>query len=309
MLAGLIAALLLAQPAANPPAEAPPAAAVGEAAIAIPFNPPLDEELSYQFTRNETRGGRPQDVSLPMTVLFRRDGDGYVMTIRYLRPAGFPPSASAAATLLLRPVTVRVSAEGEMLALLDPEGYWSATERALEEQLRSQPPNPEARQALQLMMERMRALPADEQLALITENFAPMMEFAGRTLDRGQPMVVETQRETVLGVLDQQLRITIEEPQGGQARIVSTVSTPPDQLTEVTANMMRNLAPNLSETAPRIAMMEDRNVYSVSMSSGLAESWELTRTLETDQGGTIARTVATRSLRRIGSRSASPAER
>lgn len=307
MLAGLLTALLLALAAPKPAVETPAAAAAEAEAVVIPFNPPLDEELPYQFTRNETRNGRPQNVSLQMMVSFRREGDGYLMTIRYLRPAGLPPSASAAATLLLRPVTLRVGADGEILALVDPGGYWSATQQALEEHMRRQPPNPGGRQAVQVMMDRMRALPADEQLALITENFAPMLEFAGRTLTRGEPLVVESRRETVLGTLNQQLRITIEDADARQARIVSMVSTPPDQLTQATANMMRDLAPNRAAAAPRITMMEDRNVYSVSMESGLADSWELTRTLETEQDGTIARVVASRSLRRIGGTRASRA--
>ena len=206
----LIAAALA--PIPSPADEPAPVPAPAAARIEIPFDPPLGEALRYRLSRIENRNGQPHAVSLDMWVTFARDGDAFVMTTRTEAPPGLPaiPSMAATMALLTRPYSLRVSAAGEIVGLVDEAGYWAALDRALAELGRAMP-DPAGRRAAEAAIARIRALPRDELLALLSQNVSPILEFSATGMTPGETLRANDERQSVLGPISQETSATIED--------------------------------------------------------------------------------------------------
>jgi hypothetical protein len=296
-----IGAMLLAQVAPQPAAAPAQPSEISAEAVEIPFNPPLGQDLAYRYSRTDLRLGERQTMVVDFIVSFRRDDDGYVMTVRHVEPGDGANSGAEGglAALMRRPISVRVSADGEILSLIDPEGYWRATQAALDEYMTARSAPAQARQAVQTMIDRMRVLPPAEQLAQATQHFAPILEYAGGHFVRGEPIEVEQERDTPMGRLTQQFRVTLEGVSDGTARVVTLMTIPLEQLGRAGGDFVGMVVPQRGSEPLPFTAHQDRNLHIVSMTSGLAESWELERSFEIETDGARRRSVATRSLRRL----------
>lgn len=121
LLLALIPAPLLAQTAA--PVAAPP-----DEVLRVRFAPPLDQPLRYKLTFDEVDEGRPVKMIAIQELRFARNGDGYLMSIRWLtlsidgqtfdmtaKDLPIPPTVM----LLFQPLTLELNSRGEILRVRD----------------------------------------------------------------------------------------------------------------------------------------------------------------------------------------------
>lgn len=120
----LLAAPVLAQPPASTPSPAVPAVDV----LRVRFAPPLDQPIRYRLTFDEVDEGRPIKMVAIQEVRFARNGDGYLLELRWLTlnidgqtfdmtraDLPIPPSLM----LLFQPLTLELSGRGEILRIRD----------------------------------------------------------------------------------------------------------------------------------------------------------------------------------------------
>ena len=253
--------------------------AVAADAVAIPFNPPLNQAVAYRYTRSDTRNGQPRETSIDLNVEFRGGAEGYLMTVRHVIPAAM--ERDPAAVLLTRPLVLRVDQEGAILGLEDEAGYWRDVETLLSETARGSADPVGAARVMESMLTRMRGLPDIERLALLTRNVSPILEFAGRLLPKGG-IRESNQRESVLGSLTQTLDVTWTRDDAEYLRILVVATIPPDQLTRGIGGFVQDLVPHRAGEVGRVTNFEERTDYRVSMMTGLTEEWTTQRTLVSD---------------------------
>ena len=125
LLLALVPAPLLAQTAT--PA-APAATAPADEVLRVRFAPPLDQPIRYSLTFDEIDEGRPVKMVATQELRFVRNGDGYLMSIRWLtlsiggqtfdmtaKDLPIPPTVM----LLFQPLTLELNSRGEILRVRD----------------------------------------------------------------------------------------------------------------------------------------------------------------------------------------------
>lgn len=291
---GLAAAAAQAQGTDSPGAEA---AAQDE--LAIPFEPPLGEALRYRYTRSDTRDGETRSRSVEMRIRFARDGDDYAMTVDYVVPAG-AAATDPGALLMRRALSLAISADGVVLGLADEEAYWAAMQAAIRATVRESTDTPEVRTRMEAFLGRLRALPAEERLALVTENFLPIVTAAGALLPLGEDIEQSDRRETAMGTMTQNSRMRIERVAADRARLTTVMTIPAEDLEGGMAGLLRELVPEQAADRPfRFTGFEDRTVQLVSLATGLTEHWEMRRAIGLEAGEERIRVEQVRTVERL----------
>ena len=127
-----LAVLVVLQPAvAAAQAALPPPAASGEV-LQARFAPPLDRPLRYRMTMTELEEGKPVTMVMVQELTFTRNGDGYVMALRWLSlTAGgetldltkgnlpLPPEIA----VMIRPVSLELGPTGQILRVREWDRY------------------------------------------------------------------------------------------------------------------------------------------------------------------------------------------
>lgn len=124
LLLALLAAPVLAQTPATTPS---PAASAGDV-LRVRFAPPLDQPIRYKLTIDEVEDDKPVQMVAVQELRFTREGDGYLLALRWLtlRVDGrtfdmtrndlpIPPSLM----LLFQPLTLELNGRGEVLRVRD----------------------------------------------------------------------------------------------------------------------------------------------------------------------------------------------
>jgi hypothetical protein len=279
----------------SPAKGAPPRAAAADDIISIPFDPPIGTTLTYRMSQNDSRNEQQAPVALNMRVTFARDGDGYIMTVVSDLPPGTP--GGEIALLLQRPTSIRLNPDGEMIAMVDEDAYWASVDRMTA--LMPAPADAAERHVTTTVVARMRALPPDERLALITRGFAPIVALAGHELAAGDLPQPDDERDTLMGRVVMQSRIITEALDNDMARVTLVASVPVEQLSRATSAMLHDFSPaGAAAIAVHFTAFEDRQIYVVSRRTGLMESWVSTRTVTGEQNGVSQTVVQRRELSR-----------
>jgi hypothetical protein len=288
----LVAAFAFAAAGLATPAPAAQTPAPAAATISIPFDPPIGTVLLYRWTQSSNEG--PERVTLNIRVSFARDAEGYVMTVAGDLPPGIPPGQIA--TILQEPFSVRLTPHGELVGLADEAGYWAGLDRVMAVILRGMP-NAADRQAIETMMVRLRALPHDELVASLCQRVVPVIAIAGHDIPAGE-VAFDSERESVIGRMTMQSRMTSEVRPGGMAQVAIITTVPPDQLPGIATNLQRDFAlPHAGGAPLHQTGYEEREIYLVSRQTGLAETWTSARTITWEEEGAARSGVLTQELR------------
>ena len=270
----------------------PPATtqAAGEM-LEIVFDPPLDQPVRYTLSRSQPRGEGIEETSIGVEISFRRDGDRYRMTMTYALPPG--AGADPASALMQRPIVFDVSAEGVIERVFDETAYWTALE-AFYDALAANDEKEGARSAGRAMVSRMRSLPDEARVALLSNNIAPVLQAAATALPLREPVRTSERRDSLLGLLDHEVETRVEQVESDNVRIVIVATLPPEQLAEGIKGLTGTFGADPAEV--EIKAYRERAVFDVSRRTGLTRNWTSERIIEAVEGGIVRRTVATRSL-------------
>jgi len=258
------------------------------AAIAIPFDPPLDRPLLYRQTVDQTRNGRPVSTSLDLRVTFARDGSGYIMTVAYLLPAGMS-ATHPAMVVLMRPISLRLNDRGAIVGMVDEAGYWAALDTIVDGLARHEGGNdPSAARMMRELMASMRNLPDESRLALITRNFSPIIEYSGAEMRLDEVLEGSVESAGPFGPVVQDVRTSLTGASASEARIEATYRLAPGQLESMIRTLQTRFrrAPDAREQQTLGELdIERRDSFRISLTSGLTEQHESVVTLRGQIGG------------------------
>jgi hypothetical protein len=296
----LLAAALASQtaPAAPQPAPAPPTAA---RTVSIPFAPPLGRTLNYRLTSTETRGGQAQTMTLDMRVVFRRDGAGYVISATYNLPPGIPRSHPMVA-VLLRPLELRLDADGEIVGMVDEPAYWAAIDGITDDIIRSLGADPRGAEAVRNMFRAMRAMPDEERLALVARNVIPLFEYAGFEMEVGETRQGISDTESPFGPITQEFAVTLESAEGDTARMRSVVRLAPGQIERLMRAIQERFgASAVADAGAAAAQLPPERIetYEVSLRTGLTGRYTQSIGVPTAPGALPAPPGQTRTMIRL----------
>jgi hypothetical protein len=278
----LAAALLAVQEGSAPlaPAEAAPAARVS-----IPFDPPLGRRLVFRGQRIEQGpAGEMQPRRFAFALEFEAAGDSYIMTRWPARADGSPAETSAAAPALRR-LRFRLAPDGEIVGMVDEPAYWAAIEALLEADVRARPDDREAEGALWAMRQT-RDLPLPERMHSLAADAAPLLFFAGQTVESDRGAEESGVQDSVVGPVRTTTRTEMEH-EGPDAITIT-------QLRTISADDMQRAVDQLTGRygrlphglGHRIVSSETRQTFTIDRRSGLARSYRSIQTLVSeDEGG------------------------
>ena len=297
----LLALLAVIAEQASTPAPTPPAPSEAAArTVSIPFNPPLGEPLLYRQTTEETRNGRPVRTSLDLRVTFTRAPAGYVMTAAYLLPQGMSPTHPAMA-VLLRPLALRVSDGGEIVGMVDEDGYWAGLDTVVDGLARNVAGDAAAAEGLRGFIASMRSMPQEARLALIARNLSPLIEYSATEMRLNEVLEGTLEGLSAVGPVVQEVRTTLTQASDSEARVHATYRLAPGQMEA----MMRNLqarfgrAPDPRDAAFAAINVERRDNYRISLRTGLTEAHESVTSASGDIGGEPGGAQRTQRLERV----------
>lgn len=285
------AALALAAPAASAFAPAQPGAAeADQQIISIPFDPPAGT-VRYRLAKTEPRGGQSQRSELEFTVSFARRGDEVLMTVNYQLPRALRERQSDPLVLAaLRPLVLRLDAHGALIGVEDEAAYWVGVKTSMAAALPAG--DADGRRIGDELIQRMRALPDEERLALIASNVAPVIGLAGTEFEPGTIALPAQTSQTPFGPIEMQPTLTIERTGPATARATLEASVSPEDLrtaigTIVDVARSAGVAPARPLTVPEEFSMTVRETTEVSLETGLLTRHESVRTVRAAENGVV----------------------
>lgn len=297
------AAAFFAAPAAGrQPADAAAATAAeapGEAFVEIPFAPPLGRTLRYRLVRERIGRTTPQRHDVNFDISFRRSGADYVMSVRLILPPNLPPpdAASAIARVFTRPTEYRVSAQGEMLELLDLEGHWRDGERALAELGPALGMDPRAREAAEAMVRQIRAMPPEAQLELFARHIAPVIAAAGGAYPLEGALTAEESAQSLMGAIQQSASVHVTGVDERVVRLSQRSSVSSAELEAQMRSLIASVGPPQQDPSQfRIISNDLVETYEVSRRTGLTERFRAEKVVVSEVNGERSRGVETITL-------------
>jgi len=159
--------------------------------IAIPFAPPVGQQLAYDIDQHRPIAGQESRFSAHRTVRFERVGDGYQL-YAVLRSLDSDASDAAAASFraALTPLIgvemrFHLDSQGKIIALDDDEAVWSAVEHGLETMMAQFAPDTPRHRAAQSVRTLFDGLARDGRLALLAGEYQPLFLFAASEVEDG----------------------------------------------------------------------------------------------------------------------------
>lgn len=162
-------------------------------AAAAAIHPPIGVPLSYVAREDRTIGGRTMHFESHRRIVFTRDGDGFVATVRFEHAsddAGGDVAAmfqAAMASLADRPVTLRLDAAGTVIAVDDAPATWAA----LCDAIARLPGTASQRGHAATFAGALRTLPAAQRAAMLGSLIAPLIAGDQASLVPGSTQPVE----------------------------------------------------------------------------------------------------------------------
>lgn len=295
MILAATAAFFAAPAAGRQPVDAAGATAAeapDEEFVEIPFAPPLGRTLRYRLVRERTGESGPQRHDLNFDISFRRSGADYVMSVRLIVPPNLPApdAASAIARVLTRPTEYRVSAQGEMLELIDLEGHWRDGERALAELGPALGMDPRARDAATAMVRQIRALPPEAQLELFARHIAPVIAAAGGAFPLEEALTAEGPAQSLVGAIQQSSSVRVTGVDGRIVRLSQRSSVSSAELEAQMRSLIASVGPPGQDPSRfRIISNDLVETYEVSRATGLTERFRAEKMVVSEVNGERSR--------------------
>lgn len=167
-------------------------------AIAIPFAPPVDRNLTYRIEQHRPVEGKVSRFTATRDLRFDKVADGYILhaTLRTIdsdAPAsGAEPYAAALTPLIGVEHRFHVDARGQITALDNMDAVWGAVEAGLARMQASFAPDTPRHKAVLSVQALLSGLSPEGRLALLAGELRPIFLFAGDTVEDGAGRGVRT---------------------------------------------------------------------------------------------------------------------
>ncbi len=159
--------------------------------IAIPFTPPVGQDLAYDIDQHRPIAGKDSRFSAHRTVRFERAGEGYRLNA-VLRSLDSDATDAAAASFraALTPLIgvemrFHLDAQGKIISLDDDEAVWSAVGHGLDMMMAQFGPDTPRHRAAQSVRILFDGLSREGRLALLAGEYQPLFLFAASEVEGG----------------------------------------------------------------------------------------------------------------------------
>lgn len=254
--------LLLLGTALPAAAETSPAPAAAAATFTPRLNPPLDRPLAYRLTKEKVTKTSEKAV-FDQEVTFSRLGDGYAMSLRWLRleqdgktfDLTKPDLAGLPATVrpFVLPMTIELDPDGRPLRLRDWPRYQKALADVVPLMAQEAEPDPKKRPAAEeffrCFLSRYTAMSAENAaVALVTGWPQVLAEFGHAVpLGRAETSVMAMPSPFADGVIDYRTTSTWTRDPAGTLNLVRQSAPTP----EATRALVEGMARAVEQSAPK----------------------------------------------------------
>jgi hypothetical protein len=297
-------------------AVATPAAELSSKEVAVAFEPPIGENLTYHSQKIVEKDGVKQTLKTVEIYRFEEDDDGYrlVVTPKSIQDDDESPMMkaifAAAGDLMMRPYTFRVSEDGELGEMVDQDVYWNdmfdALAKATFTTSEGKPFDPKQKQMLDNYMNSMRGMSAEARTALMAEGSQPVLAFAGTAIAIGSTIKNKVEVPSPFGGrIARDVTIKLDRVDGKLAYFTMTDTIPRAELEAAVKAMFSKLDKDMAaKLAPKMAEMAQfssdvTSEYEVCLGDGLLEDYKSVETIVAVSEGKTNRRVTTKTLSRI----------
>jgi hypothetical protein len=297
------AAVSLATPEAGLAADAPAqvAARPADLAVTIDFAPPLGRPLRYRLVKTNRSAGQDRTIEVDFTVRFDRIEGGYTMIVSYdILPAARGQAPDPAGALLSRPITVRLNEEGDIVAVERESEYWNGVSAAMETLVRTSGERDERAHAVaRQLVANFRALPDAERIAMVTENFAPVLAASTVDLD-SEPARATAQVSTVFGPMQAAIVVRLERVTPDAAHLRGVTEFAPDAFEGAIRAMSARLGEGASPPGRfRVVSVDFSEQMEVARATGLMRRYRIERMIEVEEDGVRQRAGPTMTVEMV----------
>lgn len=283
--------------------------------LAIPFEPPLGKNLRYRAEKSDQKNGTPRLSWEVFDASFSKHGDGYRLTVTPIdsgtdgqKSAGQIAFEKKIQELTKRPFVVEISADGTISGLVDEAKYWTEIERALIAAANESADDNE-RKALTFVSSMFKDMPPEAKAGLLTQDLAPLVEFAAADLEEaGDVVPFEFETTSMFNTkvaMEGTISVLGADDDVAIFSIVSRIA--PDALKKVTAELFAKLPVDpakKSEAEAALAAMkhmrhETRGKYAVSRADGTLIQFTGNQEISVESGGKNDHQIVTKTLTRV----------
>lgn len=279
----------------------------------IPFDPPVDRDLRYRWTREIRDGDKVRTSWATYSLRFAPNGEGYRLVFKELEGGqnDLNPSTAAALERLRhltdRPMILDVDAQGVITGMDDDETYWSSIFSTLREELGKDEKDKVRKQVMEGFLRTFEGMSIGARLDMLTQNIQPITEFAATSTEVGKPTATSFSSETPFGVnATQTAIIDLVGRTETEATIQTRMTLPEAELRKIMSaitttfrNAGTSKVPDFFPPKFDRYVQESTATYHVALGSGLAREFRLVKIVEIAAEGETRRRVDTQTLIRI----------
>lgn len=311
-------ATLLLLPAAASAITVPTTEAAGET-VAIPFDPPIDENVRYRWEIVDEREGSTTMSWSINSYSFEGIEDGYRLTVTPVSSGSNEKDAlklsamKRLAELTKRPFVLRLNESAEIVELVRSDEYWADIFKAVSASLSEDKSIESQKQAraIRSVMALLEGMPAEAKLAKLTESIQPVVEFAFTEMTRGEPIHATIDTTSPFGgTLKQNIVISLTAVRDGFAHLTIRYDVPREELEKLTRALLDGVGKEALSASERekikasIATLKDFKSetvadYKIWLEDGMLENFQSTQRITVREGDRPKVRVKTQSLKRL----------
>lgn len=283
--------------------------------VQIPFDPPLDAALRYRWEKTVQKDGETDMAWSVSDFLFEEAENGYRLTVTPVSSGSNETDPAKLAflkrleDLTRRPFVLRLDENGSIEELEDADFYWSTIFRVMREELGKndgKPLDEKGKQLLEDVIRTFEGIPAENRLALLTEEVQPMLEFGNVEIDSGEPIAATVETPSPFGgVLNRDLTISLKGVERGIASLSLRSSISREELAKLMQGMLAKFEtlPEEKRAEAMEAVAAFKNFrhetaadYDVSVEDGVLTRFRSVETVEVSDKSGSTRKVTTQTL-------------
>lgn len=279
----------------------------------IGFDPPVDRDLRYRWTREVRDGDKVRTSWATYSLRFAPNGENYRLVLKELEGGqkDLRPSTAAALERLRhltdRPMILDVDAQGVITGMDDAETYWSSIFSTLREELGKETKDEESKQAFETFLRTFEGMSVGARLSMLTQNIQPITEFGATSTEAGKPITTSFASETPFGVsATQKATINLLARTETEATIQIKTTLPEAELRKIMSAVATTIRSGGKTKVPDSATLRfDRYVqestatYRVALGSGLVRDFREVKFIEVAADGETTRREEVRTLTQI----------
>lgn len=299
------------------PVQAAPEGQHDDESIIIPFDPPLGESLRYRWEQADKKDG---ETTLSWSIdsyRFDESEGGYRLTVEPVssgsneKDPAMLELAKKLDELTKLPFVLRLNDDAKIVELERGDEYWDKIIAALTDVLATMElKRPGQDKMIEAIIGLYKSMPAETRLAKLTEPIQPLVEFAWTEPTIGEPILTTTETNSPLGLVKQNVAITLTKVSDGFAHVTIRSSISAAELKKLTSAMFDRLnngalsAEEISKVKSQLAALENFGAetvsdYKISTEDGMLESFLSTQTISVTVDEKRDQRVKTLSVTRV----------